>query len=378
MGQFNRTAMRRVLKGILGLPEDMTVMLAHPPQPSALLAVIDPLPVWRQESLIKKVSIFFLRKWEPTEALIAAAARQCFAEEIFGPESDYGDSLFGLMVDHHSRTWDFSALMDEDSSRSKALESMTVLTDLRFHGIASHPSLNLNLAQRVPQVCELVHPMVSCIPVISLRYFLRVHSRFAFAAIRRSSHPQADDIIAYLYELLFLQQKAATSLLEFLRLAAYARIEKDEAQLINAEINAIIGADAVFSHLKASIEKTISLVALTHGLTGMDGRKTHALKLNALRRALPQVVQETPYCQFLMERNSSASLDDLNRYRSGLLHKKGIADLQPHNYVDVKARALPLLRVFEVLHDQHADNTATLLCGLALLTDELNRREFYS
>jgi len=279
------------------------------------------------------------------------------------------------MVDHHSRTWDFSALGNEDLRRARALESMTVLTDLRFHGIASHPSLNLNLAQRVPQMCALVHPMVIKIPVISLRYFLRIHSRFAFTAIRQSSHAQADDIVAYLYELLFLQQKIAISLLEFLRLAAYARIQKNEAQLINAEINAIIGADAVFSYLKASIEKTVSLVAHTHGMKGMDEKKTHASKLSALRRELPQVVQETPYFQFLFESISSENLDDLNRYRSGLLHKKGIADLQPHNYVEIKARDLPFMKVFELLHDQHAENTSTLLCALAMLTDELVRIE---
>jgi hypothetical protein len=54
-----------------------------------------------------------------------------------------------------------------------------------------------------------------------------------------------------------------------------------------------------------------------------------------------------------------------------LLHKRGIADLQPHNYASIGAKLLPFRKVFAVLHEQHAKNTAVLLCGLALLTDKL-------
>jgi hypothetical protein len=68
---------------------------------------------------------------------------------------------------------------------------------------------------------------------------------------------------------------------------------------------------------------------------------------------------------------TSKNLEELNNYRTGLLHKKGIADLQPHNYVGVKPEDLPIAKIYHVLHEQHAKNTAMLLCALALLTDEL-------
>lgn len=73
---------------------------------------------------------------------------------------------------------------------------------------------------------------------------------------------------------------------------------------------------------------------------------------------------------------SSDNLDELNSYRSGLLHKKGIADLQPHTYVDKKADSLPLLKIFNVIHEQHSKNTTALIGALALLTDKLVELDF--
>jgi hypothetical protein len=55
------------------------------------------------------------------------------------------------------------------------------------------------------------------------------------------------------------------------------------------------------------------------------------------------------------------------------LHKKGISELQPHNYVGEKAEKLPLLKIFNIVHEQHVKNTAVLICILAILTDELVR-----
>jgi hypothetical protein len=213
--------------------------------------------------------------------------------------------------------------------------------------------------------------MVVKIPVVSLQHFMEVNVLYSFNAIRAAKHPHADDLIAYLYELLFLQQKIAISLHEFLRLTDYALRQKKEALFINAEINAILGADLVFTYLKASIEKMIVLLGLTHEIVNLDAKKTHRSKMEALLKALPKKVTEQYYWNFVHEFIRSENLDELNNFRSGLLHKKGIADLQPHNYFNKQAEQIPLWQIFTILHEQHAKNTAVLLGILAILTDKL-------
>jgi tetratricopeptide (TPR) repeat protein len=132
-----------------------------------------------------------------------------------------------------------------------------------------------------------------------------------------------------------------------------------------------MAADCLFPYLKASVEKTIALVGVTHGIANLDTKKGHAKRIAALRAGLPQGIEALPYGRFLFEMVGTENLEDLNTYRTGLLHKKGIADLQPHAYVGGSSSTVSLLKVFRVLHEQHAKNTALLLVALALLTDRL-------
>ena len=67
----------------------------------------------------------------------------------------------------------------------------------------------------------------------------------------------------------------------------------------------------------------------------------------------------------------SENLDELNNFRTGILHKKGISDLQPHNYVGQEAESLPLKKIFDILIEQQSKNTAVLIGTYSLLTDEL-------
>jgi len=62
---------------------------------------------------------------------------------------------------------------------------------------------------------------------------------FTFNSIRKAQHPESDDLIDYLYEVLYLQQKTAISIHELLRRVDYTEKNKNEALMINAEINAI-------------------------------------------------------------------------------------------------------------------------------------------
>lgn len=130
---------------------------------------------------------------------------------------------------------------------------------------------------------------------------------------------------------------------------------------MNAEVDAIRSADLVFTYLKASVEKTIVLLALSYDIPNMVSKKTHRSKIDALTKGLPENVKKQPYCIFVLEFIKSENLDELNSYRTGLLHKKGISDLQPHNYAGKPASEIPLKKVYEVLYEQHTKNTAVLI-----------------
>jgi hypothetical protein len=64
----------------------------------------------------------------------------------------------------------------------------------------------------------------------------------------------------------------------------------------------------------------------------------------------------------------------MNSFRSGILHKRGISDLQPHNFIGKSIKETPWMRIFEVLHDYHVKNTVLLVAIFALLTDDLMER----
>lgn len=364
-----------LLRRVVHAPADVFVTMGPEPQPMAIGACLQSRALWRAQPWRAQVASLVRRRWEPSPDLIQRVAQETFTAEVFGGAEDFGDHLGHLLTWHHARVWDLSGLTEDDAARAGALESFSILTRMRLRPAHTHPALRLTLFTRAPFICVLAYPMIAKIPVMSIRFFLDVQVTFAFASIRRSGHPHADDLIAYLYDLLFLQQKIAIALFEFVRLTGFADVQKGTAGLINAEVNAIMQADLIFAYLKATVEKILALVAATYGVTGLDGKKTHAKRLTALRNALPEQAAHTSYGAFLLDVVTSENLDDLNSYRSGLLHKKGVADLQPHNYVGVGPRDAPFDRVFRVLHEQHAKNTAALLAALALLTDDLVRRD---
>ena len=359
------------LRRLLRTEPDIVVTIGNITQQTSMFARVETFPLWRGESFSRKLQSLAKLRWSPSSESIRAATESCFLDEVFGYDGDLGPKLFQLHRWHQSQPWNFDALTERDIARAEALETFTILTRLRLASGRSLPPLNLNLADRSPLIAVLAFPMIVKIPVVSFQHFLEIHSTFAFNMIRRAGYAHADDVIDYLYELLFLQQKIAIALHEFVRLVAFAQGKKRNAALINAEVTAILGADQIFAYLKASLEKTVILVGLVCGATNLDSKKTHKAKLEALSKALPPRAANTPYGAFLLEYVKSEKLEELNSYRSGLLHKKGIADLQPHNFVGKDARSVPFMKIFAVLHEQHAKNTAVLLSALALLTDVL-------
>lgn len=367
-------AIQWVLERGLGAPADITLLLGDRMRAHTHYVRIESRALWSAEPLRRKIRAVIRGRWQYDDAIAQAQAIDTYKSQIFGGEDDWGDHLMELYDWHLRREWELNALTDKDRTRADSLASFTVLTRMRYRDIIASP-LNLYLGARMLPIAGLVYPMIAKMPVVSLRYFLDIDVHYAFNAVRSANHPHAEEVIAFLYELLFLQQKVAIALQEYLRLAVYAEQHKRNAQLINAEVNAVMTADGIFSYLKASVEKTIALVGITHGIRGLDSKKDHKARVKALRAGLPANIDQIFYAQFLFDVVGSENLEDLNNYRSGLLHKKGIADLQPHNYVGQNPEALPLRKIFSVMHSQHVNNTAALLVVLALLTDDLVRRD---
>jgi hypothetical protein len=374
MLNWKRQLTQWFLEHVLRAPGDVPVFLGERVREWSPYVRIESHALWATEPIERKLRAILRFRWEPDSEEAERQAVQTFRAKIFGTDEDWGHHLLLLNAWHFQRSWHLGSLTEGDGERASALGSFTVLTRMRYHDIAAS-SLNLHLGVHFPLITSLVYPMVAKMPVVSLMHFLELNVHYAFDAIRRANHPFADDLVAFLYELLFLQQKVAIGLVEFLRLVVYTDDHKNNAQLINAEVNAMMAADGVFANLKASVEKTIALVGTVYGIKGLEAKRDHKARLAALRAGLPSGVDKLFYADFLFDVVSTANLEDLNNYRTGLLHKKGIADLQPHNYIGKHPKAIPLRQVFRVMHGQHRKNTAALLVALALLTDDLAQRD---
>jgi len=338
------------------------------------VALLCPMALWRNYSLREKLRHLIARRWIPSDEETLDAARRTLLADYFGPPEDLGDVLFDLMYEHWQKPHKLDQLTEHDKRRADALRVYTVSTRNRLCRIVSSPPLNLHLLRRSPLLCMLVAPMVVKVPVSSLRFFLEIDVDFAFNEIRRSDHPHANDLISLLYETLFLQQKIAITLSQLLQHVWETASQKTDVIFLAAEANIIMAADLLFAYEKASVEKTVALVGHTLSLS-LEGKKKHKQRFEALRKALEPWAGKTYYADMLLSFVSSEALQELNSYRTGLLHSHGIAELQPHNYVRQGADNAVLMRLFTVLHEQHAKNTASLLAALALLTDDLVRRQ---
>lgn len=373
LARWRARATQWFLDRVLRAPPDFTFVPGGRPRPFAPTIRIESRQIWAAEPLSRKLRALLRLRWRPDDTVLYAQGYAAFRDLYFGGDEDCAADLARLNDWHFAREWQLDALGAGDRERADALAAFTVQTRLRYQRAAVGPA-TVQLGIRTPEITDLIYPMVAKTPVLSMRYFLELHAHYAFDAVRRARHPHADEVIAFLYELLFLQQKVAVGLLGFVEHLAYAEAEKGEARLLRAEADAMVAADGLFANLKASVEKTIALVGVTHGLLNLDAKPNHKARVKALRDKLPDI-EDRFYAQFLFEMVGPEHLEDLNNYRTGLLHKKGAADLQPHNYVGQPADATPLRKVLGVAHEQHAKNTALLLVALALLTDDLVQRD---
>ncbi|MDQ8052290.1 MAG: hypothetical protein REI78_04650 [Pedobacter sp.] len=358
-----------LLQKWLLVPEDYLITLGDRVRERSTIATIYVKPLWKKTPIVKKVLAILTKSWKPSEEVMQKEAELIFSK-IFGGINDYGPVISKLMQWHQTQHWEIQHVTETDREKARGLDTMTIMNQMQMNRLDS-PLLKLNLAKRVPLMCTLTQGMVAKIPVCAMQYHLDIDSLFAFDSIRKANHQNAEELIAYIYEIIFIQHKIFDSLLTYLKLYQEIMGKKQDSSMLVAEFKTIKEADIIFTYLKASIEKTVALLAAIFNIKKLDEKKTHKQRLGQLNRELPEFVKDVPYFGFVWKFISSENLDELNKYRTGLLHKRGISDLQPHSYVGMKPNDLPLMKVYNVLHEQHSINTAVLLGVLALLTDEL-------
>lgn len=176
-----------LIKHLFGLEDEIVVMIGSKTQKGSLFVAVKTKQLWEKEDLKNKLRAIFSLSWTPPKSLIKEAAKPIFMLDLFGKTSDYGDKLFDLIAWHNCREWDLTAMTESDTNKADAIESMTIMTRLRYEQSAD--ILHLNLLDRVPFMCFLTHPMIVKIPVVSLQYFLNIHTHFAFNSIRKAKHP---------------------------------------------------------------------------------------------------------------------------------------------------------------------------------------------
>jgi hypothetical protein len=354
--------------------KETIVHLGPGPAVGTLFVNMPTLQFWKKERFGSKLKSILTRRWAPKELYLKEAAGEILAVEVFGSPLDYAEELYSNIVWFYHKEWKAEHLTQKDLEKAEAFNAMTLLNRMRL-GKEYIPKMRLSLYEKNPNICGLTHMMLVKIPVISFQFFLDIDTRFSFHSIRKGRHPHADDLIAYLYELLGIQQKIAVCFHELLKNLHELDKLGNELVMHNMMIDAGMNVEQTIVYLKSSIEKSVFFLGRIFGENKLDGLKEHGKRLNKLYPLIPEKVKKNYYFELVWNFISSENLTELNNMRSGLLHKKGIAGLQPHAHYDKGNDTTSLKLMFQALHTQHARGTAVLLCILAILTDDLVERD---
>jgi hypothetical protein len=363
-----------MLRKYLKLEEDYLVNFGRNTQKGALMARIKILPFWNKLTYGQKLRAVLTRNWRPTNEDMENAAQDIFLREVFGKEADFGNVLYNLNLLHHHRDWELGNLTDGDQEKFEGLQSLRMLLTMKNWEMTSD-YLHLSLWEFSPQMCVNLIPISFYIPVTSIKYCLELQENYTFNSVRACGHPLADDLIGYLYDVLFIQQKIAANFYNLITLMDKVRQEKADAILMTHEVDALTICDNNINYLKATVEKTILLLALIFEIKNLDGLKRHQQKLSALDKKIPPKVKDRPYFQFVWEQIQSDSISELNNLRSGINHKRGVTKLQPHSFINKSFEETALWEQFSILKKQHQLNTLTLVGVLAIMADDLVARK---
>lgn len=345
------------------------------PQRFGIVAVLNLVEIFRRQPLKTKLLSIIKWRWEtPSNDEMVSITESVLLDDLFGTDLDFGPTLLRINRTVGNRKWDMGALTKLDDQKAMALWVHAAAARLYYRGVETEPTLHLNLAMRNYDIAQLALPIAHLFPVTSMAYFIQLNTGYAFNSIRRFVPANADRMIALLYEILFLQQKIAVGLNEYLFLANNVQKKKASTVLTQYEVKAIMHADLLFVHLKASIEKSVALIGTIYGVDNIMDKKRHKQRVEAVAARMPDNIRNQAYGKLVLEFIDEAGHEQLGKYRTGILHKLGMKELQPHTYVGVAPEKLPFLKLFEILQEQHAKNSMIILSALALLTDEIMQR----
>jgi hypothetical protein len=354
---------------ILKTEEEYIVPLINTIKENIPCAVIPFQDAWARESTRNKLLAILKLNYKPNEKNLQEISKEIFLQEIFGTFDDMGELLYVLATWHFSRDWVLNDLTQNDKEKADALQGITLLTRKRYWELDSE-SLKLKLPAKNINICTLLCPVVAKIPIVSIQYFIVIDAHYSFNSIRKVKHKNADEIIAYLYETLTIQQEVSISFHSLMQ-SIVALSDKKDSILHKHEVDAIMKIKSIITALKASIEKSVLLLGYIFDIKNLESKKTHKAKLTALNANIPENVKKQNYYSFIEKFISTNELELLNRDRTGLLHKKGLSGLQPHSHYMKSNTVDNFTNFFYKLHDQHSKNSAIIIAVLAILTDEL-------
>lgn len=302
--------------------------------------------------------------------------------EIFGGRPDFGDLLIILNRNKETLGWNVEDFTPDQAAKTKALAYQGEVTRNLFAGRNFKPPINLELGKAVPHLRYLLWAMSPKVLVRSVRFFVDINPYYTFGKVAKSGHPNAQELINYLYEIVNVQQKTAHKIYDFVSHASKSIAErKNEAGTVflKDDLDAVSQAESAIAYFKASVEKIMALVGATHGIHNLSSRKKHSQRLSLLKRKLEECqVADTEYKELMLMFFSEDHLKDLNEYRTQILHSRGRAQFQPHTFANKKeASELPFSEILAFLLSYHQKISIALICALAMLTDELMKIEHH-
>ena len=377
--EFLHTFLEKLFSKKIGDRDSIIVPVGIPASgelnPGTPMVTIRLKEIFHNQTLLHKMHSL-LSEVKVTEEEIKSLSYTYFINEIFGDVEDFGVHLF--LVNHMRLSEDTfikDFLTEGDQKRAEAISTFSFVTARQIQEHYIYPPLNLQMAKDDFAYCSLTIPMTTMVLVHSIRFHIELNCFYTFAAIRRSPHPYKDDLISFLYEISNLQLKTSLSIFEFHKKCAESqklrKVEKANFAY-NDDLFSIMDSDKIVSYLKATIEKIIAFIGIIFGIEGIDNKKRHVQRVNLLNEKLKERTKNTPYGILLLEYIKSENLEELNNYRTGILHKKGSSKMQPHSYIGIdNFDELPLRDLLDFFKHHHFMNSKVYLGALAMLADEV-------
>lgn len=349
-------------------------------QRGGLIITLSEWEIIKELTFIQKIlfslGLRHMRNIEDMEHRISKLVARIAHNEIFGYEPDFGKFLFTINMEIGKKNWEVEKhLTLMDLEKADAIGTSNIMIRNKFIDLVSEPPMNMSLFDTYPEVCLTITPMTPYVLVQSIRYFVDVNHHYTFSAIRKSNHQNKDELIAYLYELLDLQAKNALSLLELLELCHTIQQKKGDSVFIKEEHDATEKANSIIIRLKSFIEKVTAFVGVVYGDTSVDSAKKHKTRERKIEEHIRESHKKHPYYQLFTAYIKRENFAELDNYRTGILHKKGSSDMQPHSFVGKKFDETPIRKLLGVIMEHRQRSSIALISALAIMTDELVKKE---